>query len=65
MYIVWLGHPSGDVWFGHPSGDVWFGHPSGDVGERVGVVGGKLVGVVDARRSIVLCFYYCECKMFD
>ena len=56
MYIVWLGHPSGDV---------WFGHPSGDVGERVGVVGGKLVGVVDARRSIVLCFYYCECKMFD
>jgi hypothetical protein len=41
---------------------VWFGHPSGDVGERGGVVdvGG---GVVDARGCIVLCFYYCECKM--
>ena len=53
MYIVWLGHPSGDV---------WFGHPSGDVGERVGVVGGKLVGVVDARRSIVICFIIVRVK---
>jgi hypothetical protein len=64
MYIVWLGHPSAsDVWFGHPSGDVWFGHPSAsDVGERRGVVGGKLVGVVDARRSIVICFIIVRVK---